>query len=571
MAKGSTIGKLIPGPIRQVTPIDLLETVVGLNPIGKETMKRISFLIVATIASVVANGNAVSAQNFPSTGIDSFNGAAASDLMVKLPPLPQLPNAQQAASNLIAPDGPIVIAPQSPQAASVPSVLTTPQLFTQPQMLSLPAQQIVQQPAAQQILVSQQTPMLSLPSAVPQNIQSFAPAAQTYFAPEAQQFAPAAQTFVQPQGYVYNEPLFAQNDFGDGSAGAGVERSRSGARRDARNYRRASVFSTAGASALLFDRNNGGDRRFSSNAAGDLLSSNDAENDVLAGVDAFVARRRASGTGWEARYFGLFPENESISIGNNAQNLLPGLNQLGATLSGNGPQATVTGLSASDLFDRADTHVLTRQTEINNAEFNFLKASPARFGAASTEFLFGLRYFQFGETLFHQGLNVTNGDANFVGPNSVDYFSSVENDMYGLQIGTRQDYRFRNRLTLHLGAKGGAFYNDINTRQRVDYNMPDGSTTNPLIAGGANSGQLFDVGAEDDVRSVLGEVDISVSYQVSASSRFRIGYRALAITDIAFASDQIQDDFTDATDLASPNTDDDLTLQGGYAGLEFAY
>jgi hypothetical protein len=51
----------------------------------------------------------------------------------------------------------------------------------------------------------------------------------------------------------------------------------------------------------------------------------------------------------------------------------------------------------------------------------------------------------------------------------------------------------------------------------------------------------------------------------------RVGYRALGITDIAFASNQIGDDFTDATALNSPVTDGDLVLQGAYFGLEFAY
>ena len=69
----------------------------------------------------------------------------------------------------------------------------------------------------------------------------------------------------------------------------------------------------------------------------------------------------------------------------------------------------------------------------------------------------------------------------------------------------------------------------------------------------------------------MGEIDASISYQITNSSRLRVGYRALGITDIAFASNQIGDDFTDATALNSPVTDGDLVLQGAYFGLEFAY
>lgn len=332
-----------------------------------------------------------------------------------------------------------------------------------------------------------------------------------------------------------------------------------------------SVYSTVGASALLLNRNTGTNRDFSTNGAGDLLSSNNAESDVLAGIDVFLARRNSAGRGWEARYFGLYPEDESIQIGNNATNLIPGLNQLGAAITGTGPTATVSGDSVGDLFDRADTHVLTRQTELNNLEFNLLKCSAPRFRAASTEFLFGFRYFQFGETLLNEALNVPNGDPIFVGPNSIGYSSAVENNLVGLQIGARSDYRLRNRLMMHVGIKAGAFNNRVNTRQRVDYRMPDGSIANPTVAGGTLSGRLFDIGTEEDVKSLLGELDFAVSYQLSSSSRIRVGYRALGVTDIAFASNQIQDDFTDASGLSRPTTDGDLVLQGGYAGIEFAY
>ena len=73
------------------------------------------------------------------------------------------------------------------------------------------------------------------------------------------------------------------------------------------------------------------------------------------------------------------------------------------------------------------------------------------------------------------------------------------------------------------------------------------------------------------MKSILAEVDISFSYQLSESSRFRAGYRALGVTDIAFASDQVQDDFSDALGLRSPNSDETLVAQGAYFGLEFAY
>ena len=215
-----------------------------------------------------------------------------------------------------------------------------------------------------------------------------------------------------------------------------------------------------------------------------------------------------------------------------------------------------------------DTHVLTRQTELNNFEFNILKCSQPRLKAVSTEFLLGFRYFQFGETLLYEGVDLQGGDPMFVRPESIGYFSSVENDLLGLQFGSRSDYRVGNRMMLHLGVKLGAFNNSVQTRQRVDYRLDNGSVINPFVQG---SGERFDFAASESVKSLLGEVDLSLSIQLSSAARLRGGYRGLGITDIAVSSNQIQDDFTDTPGLLSPNTGEDFVLHGVYVGMEFAY
>jgi len=327
------------------------------------------------------------------------------------------------------------------------------------------------------------------------------------------------------------------------------------------------VYSTAGVSALLFNRNHGNNVDFATNG-GDLLSSNNAVNDVLPGIDAFISRRRTSGRGWEARYFGLYPTDQSVQIGNNARTLLPGLNQVGTTTGGIPPNVFLPGPTAANFFDLGDTHVLTRQTELNNVEINLLRNSQPRLRALSTEFLFGIRYFQFGETLLYEAVDLQGGDPQFGSPESIGYFSSVENNLLGFQVGARSDYKLRDRLMLHVGGKIGAYNNTVNTRQRVDYRLNNGSVINPFVRG---SGQRFDVGANDEVKSILGEVDVSLSYQLSSAARVRAGYRALGVTDIAFASNQIQDDFTETAGSPNPITNDEFVLQGAYVGLEFAY
>jgi hypothetical protein len=209
---------------------------------------------------------------------------------------------------------------------------------------------------------------------------------------------------------------------------------------------------------------------------------------------------------------------------------------------------------------------------MNNFEINILQNSRPRFHANSTELLLGFRYFQFGETLLHEAVDIPQY-SSLIGSNpaSIGYFSSVENQLLGIQFGGRSDYQLRHHIGLHLGLKAGIFNNTVSTRQRIDYRNRDGSVTNPVVIGGTRSGESFDIGGEEDGKSLLGELDIALSFQFSARSRIRVGYRALGVTDIAFASNQYQDDFTDATGFQNPSTDENLVLQGSYIGWEMAY
>ena len=322
------------------------------------------------------------------------------------------------------------------------------------------------------------------------------------------------------------------------------------------------VYNTAGISAILLNRNFGDNVDFSV-ANGDFLSSRDADFDSLGGIDAFFGRRRANGRGWEARYFGLFTTDTSTQVDGDPENLLFGLTQLSAS-----PTGTPT---ASDLFDLADPHVLTVETELNNIEFNLLRNVNAVNRASQTELLIGFRYLQFGEGLLFQGIGVQDPSLGPVTTEGTSFFSTAENELLGLQVGARSDYRLTGRMTLHAGIKAGAFNNDIETTQRVDFELSNGATINPSILTGPVAGENFDVGNEVEVTSLLAEVDLAVSWQVSNAARVRVGYRIIGVSDVAFASEQIGTDFTDPNILLTPITDGNLVLQGGYVGLEFAF
>lgn len=594
VAIGGTISEVIFESVRQIVLIVCLKQSVSEKPIGEEPMKRTSFsALVTALSFLVAGGSVVTAQQFSSTGHSAFNSVAAvaqhriaSQLSISQDPglavapgaLPtQTPSVTVlppgSGSRIAAPQQVQVLPPQGSDSRQVaPQFQSTPQ-----QALSLPA-------AVSPNPIRVSPPVASQNYTPPQ----FAPGPSgTLDAPATQGFATNGSSFnsvMQSAPVAQSAPVFqsvvqdptGQGGYGDVAQSFPVDESQfvqdgdSGLRKTlVRRRPPGSVYSTVGVSGLVFNRNVGDNRNFSANADGGLLASNNTDDTVLGGIDAFIARRKANGNGWEARYFGLYPNDESTQIGNDARHLIPGYDQIGTSVSNIAQLQT--GPSAGDIFNLADTHVLTRQTELQNAEFNILRRSVPRFRAAQTEYLLGFRYFQFGETLLHEAVDIPRGNSALTTPESIGYFSSVENTLLGLQVGSRSDFRLHRRLLMHLSVKAGAFNNNVKTRQRVDYRLRDGSTINPTVVGGTLAGERFDIGAEDDVKSILAEVDISFSYQLSESSRFRAGYRALGVTDIAFASDQVQDDFSDALGLRSPNSDETLVAQGAYFGLEFAY
>jgi hypothetical protein len=78
-------------------------------------------------------------------------------------------------------------------------------------------------------------------------------------------------------------------------------------------------------------------------------------------------------------------------------------------------------------------------------------------------------------------------------------------------------------------------------------------------------------GSDKNDFSMLGEFDMGTSYRMSCNSRIRMGYRVIGISGIALAPNQIPNDFTLDPEINAINSNGDLILGGGYAGLEFCF
>jgi len=234
------------------------------------------------------------------------------------------------------------------------------------------------------------------------------------------------------------------------------------------------------------------------------LSSGRITLEDTGGLELFMTTRNGNGTGWEVRYFGLFGGSESIS-----ETLFP------------------TGASAS----------LTRTGDVHNVELNYLRQAEgplAGLGLSLNEVIFGVRYFQ-----FNDGLSF---NSNF----SPSFSQEAENSLFGLQIGRRLEKQFAYGIGFVGTGKLGIYNNRINSSFENDF------------------GTTF-TGSRDDV-AFLGELDLGLTYTFKPNVRAKLGYRAIAATELGIAERQ-------STVGGSPShvtdSDGDIYIEGGYIGIEF--
>ncbi|QDT01442.1 BBP7 family outer membrane beta-barrel protein [Adhaeretor mobilis] len=176
--------------------------------------------------------------------------------------------------------------------------------------------------------------------------------------------------------------------------------------------------------------------------------------------------------------------------------------------------------------------------------------------------IFGFRYMEINES-FMYGVDFTN--TNTAATGFMDYHSDVENRLYGFQLGSRGIYRLgcAGKWGLNFGVNGGIYGNDVSSSQYFD--SPTGDVTF------ANSGESFYVNAMKDDISFVGEIRAGLSYQCTCHTRLYGGWRALGVTGVALATEQVPGAYIDAAQANYVNTNGSILLHGLQAGLEFNY
>lgn len=307
---------------------------------------------------------------------------------------------------------------------------------------------------------------------------------------------------------------------------------------------------------VSFDRSYEGNMRLGYNGAGTEYYSGDLQHDSLDGMGVTLASRGCCGAGWEATYW-KFDECYDYSMPGPTYTRLYGMNSINHVPS---------GYTMYDIYNAGDNASFCRNTQVDNIEFNLLRNGGqfTTWGCwkGTYELVAGIRIFNFDEDLSY----ISNSTAGGY-PSQVGYNLSTENTLVGFQAGGRNEICLTQRLRLTSGTTVGIFNNHVQYRQQ----MYDQTGYNPVIGSGPYAGMPFDYWGEQDETSLLAQLDVGLAYQLTCRLRARVGYRALGVTGVALALNQVPYDYADGYMMQSVNTGCSLFLQGLYYGGEFCF
>ena len=126
------------------------------------------------------------------------------------------------------------------------------------------------------------------------------------------------------------------------------------------------------------------------------------------------------------------------------------------------------------------------------------------------------------------------------------------------------NWAFTNWLHLHAGTKFGLYGNAINHRSQI-YG-PNGSA---YVSFGPNTGEEFDVDSSASEVAFLGELDLGMTVYFTRRFTGSLGYRIVAVNNVAVATDQIPRHFAGIQDVIDFDSHSSLVLHGAYATLGY--
>lgn len=295
---------------------------------------------------------------------------------------------------------------------------------------------------------------------------------------------------------------------------------------------------------------------------GQVLSTNNGLGQWDPGAIARLGWYLSPTCALEATYWGVYPGDATSTV--YGANLVGALNSVFDFSPLNIGSDNVN----DDLFDGAQAHRIQRDYDVHNVELNFIAGRLPMTPQCGFQvsYLAGLRYFRFTEDFLYASAH----DNPIFGadPASEVYYDiRVRNNLWGFQLGGRADWFVTPRFSIYTAPKFGIYGNCMDHHSRI-YNVNGTAVVGP---GNPLAGGLFDIASDKSIASFLGEIDLGLQYQFSPCLSAEIGYRVLAVSGLAYATDQIPPHFADLPGVAMIDSNADLILHGGYAAVTWAW
>ncbi|WP_460165443.1 BBP7 family outer membrane beta-barrel protein [Thermostilla marina] len=225
----------------------------------------------------------------------------------------------------------------------------------------------------------------------------------------------------------------------------------------------------------------------------------------------------------------------------------------------------------TDLFFGVYEQKLERRNDFHSVELNLVRRRMADMPhGLGVDWLCGVRYFRFDEELLF-GSKAHNG-AWGASPTEEGFLSDrTENNLVGVQFGFDMRYYLGYNLSLSCVPKIGIYGNHIRNRfkaYRGDGEVFGPDPTPPL--GDPVSGS-YPVSSTDDALSFLTQIDLGVDWQMTPRWSAFVGYRVVVATGIALADNQFPPYVVDIPEIADIDTNGELVLHGGVAGLTYTW
>jgi hypothetical protein len=224
---------------------------------------------------------------------------------------------------------------------------------------------------------------------------------------------------------------------------------------------------------------------------------------------------------------------------------------------------------ATDYFDNAHIHRVSRNDQFQNFELNALRRVAYGPGGLMFTGVAGARYFRFRDSLTFASAAGGHNFGDDGGADEAYYNTSVGNNLVGFQMGARVDYFVLPRIRVFAQPLFGVFSNHATINANVY--SGDGLQGNVQNIFNPAATSPFLVSSSKTSTSLMGQIDLGANVQITPRFSAFAAYRVMAFSRMALADNQIPPFLVDQAAIRDIQMNGNLVLHGVLIGGQFNY